>query len=256
MRIHSFFASLAVCVLLSSSCGALQNLNQEYVASAAAKTLTAASITDSDIIQLSAQSVEYMDQQSVVLTSGSYYDRINKVVKGLKAPDGLTFNVKVYKTTEINAFACGDGSIRVYSGLMDVMDDDMLVAIIGHEVGHIVHGDVMKAMKRSYLSSAARDAVTSVGGIVGQISASMLGDLAETYVSARFSQKQEYAADAYGFQFAIDNGHDKYSMANALNKLLELSGGQSTSGSVANWFASHPDTGSRVERVKAMADAL
>lgn len=249
--IATFVCSLSLC-----SCGLLQRLDPEYVASAAGKALTAASITESDIIQLSAQSVAYMDQQSVVLTSGQYYDRIVRLVKGMKAPAGMTFNVKVYQTKDINAFACGDGSIRVYTGLMDVMDDDMLVAIIGHEVGHIVHGDVKSAMKRAYMSSAARDVVSSMGGVVGQLSASVIGDLAESYVSARYSQKQEYAADAYGYQFAVDNGRDKYSMYKALSKLLQLSGNSGTSSSVANWFASHPDTGSRAQRVKAMADGV
>jgi len=43
---------------------------------------------------------------------------------------------------DVNAFACGDGSIRVFSALMDLMDDDELMAISGHEIGHVVHADV------------------------------------------------------------------------------------------------------------------
>ena len=53
--------------------------------------------------------------------------------------------------TDVNAFACGDGSIRVFSSLMDLMDDDQLMAIIGHEIGHVVHADVKHAMKNAYL---------------------------------------------------------------------------------------------------------
>lgn len=232
------------------------NVDADAIASAAVKTLTATTINDSDIIQLSQQSVAYMDSTNTIATSGTYHDRLMRVTKDLKGPDGMALNFKVYMTDEVNAFACGDGSIRVYSGLMDCMDDDMLVAIIGHEIGHVAHKDTKAAMKRAYLTSAARDCVTSVGGIVGTISQSVIGDLAENYVSARFSQKQEYAADAYGFQFAVDNNHDRYSMYKALDKLVTLSGGQSSSSKVQKWFSSHPDSGERAARVKAMADAL
>lgn len=252
-RILTFFAMAA----MLCSCSALKNvkLDGEAVASAAAKTLTATTLSDSDIIALSQQTVHYMDSTNVILKSGSYVDRLNRLTKDIKV-DGLTLNFKVYKTDEINAFACGDGSIRVYSGLMDVMDDDALMAIIGHEIGHVVHKDTKAAMKRAYLASAARDMAYSVGGVVATLSSSLVGDLAEKYVEAKYSQKQEYNADAYGFQFAIDAGRDKYSMYKALNKLVELSGDSGTTSKVAQMFASHPDSASRAAKVKAMADAL
>lgn len=247
-----------LCAMSLTSCGILTSgqLDAGYLASAAAKTLNAATISDAQIIQLSQQSVAHYDAQNKVITSGKYYDRLTKVASSIKAPQGMKFNFKVYDVPEVNAFACADGSIRIYRGLLDVMDDDMLVAIIGHEVGHVVHQDSKKAMKRAYLSSAARDAVSSVGGVVGILSDSVLGDLAESYTSAQYSQKQEYAADSYGFQFAVDNGRDKYSMYRALDKLVQLSGSSSTKSSVAKWFASHPDSGERAARVKQMADSM
>lgn len=62
----------------------------------------------------------------------------------------LPLNFKVYDVIDVNAFACGDGSIRVFSSLMDLMTDDELMAIIGHEIGHVVHTDVKDAMKNAY----------------------------------------------------------------------------------------------------------
>lgn len=243
-------------LLIAAGCSMFRNvqLDSGAVASAAVKTLTATTISDADIVALSAQSVHFMDSSNVVLSSGPYAERLARLTKDVKV-EGYDFCFKVYKTSEINAFACGDGSIRVYSGLMDIMDDDQLIAIIGHEIGHVVHKDTKAAMKRAYLSSAARDMAVSVGGVVATLSSSMLGDLAENYISAQYSQKQEYNADAYGFRFAVDNNHDKYSMYRALTKLKELDGG-STMSKVQKWFASHPDSGERASRVKALADSL
>ncbi|VEB54342.1 Putative metalloprotease yggG [Salmonella enterica subsp. enterica] len=42
-------------------------------------------------------------------------------------------NYKVYETKDVNAFAmANDGCIRVYSGLMDMMTDNEVEAVIGH----------------------------------------------------------------------------------------------------------------------------
>ncbi len=90
---------------------------------------------------------------------GRAYDRrLRRLTEGITEADGIPLNFKVYLVIDVNAFACGDGSIRVFSSLMDLMTDDELMAIIGHEIGHIVHADVKHAMKNAYLASAARNA--------------------------------------------------------------------------------------------------
>ena len=119
--------SLCSCSVLSSV-----NWNAEGLANAAGKVMTAASINDEQIAALSRQTIVSLDQQNVI-DNGAYAKRLARVMSGINEIDGIPINYKVYKTSDINAFACGDGSIRVYSGLMDVMDDEELTAIIGHE---------------------------------------------------------------------------------------------------------------------------
>jgi putative metalloprotease len=138
---------------------------------------------------------------------------------------------------------------------MDVMDDDQLMAIVGHEIGHVAHQDTKDAIKNAYINAAAREAVGAVGGTIGTLSDSMLGDIAETYLSARYSQKQENEADDYGFQFTVDNKRDPYSMMRSMQTLKELSGGGSPTSGLLQAFSSHPDTAAREARMKAKADA-
>ncbi len=234
-------------------CSVLSNIgwNASGLQSAAGKALTAASITDNQIVQLSAQSVAQMDKKNTVDT-GEYNERLAKILSGVQV-EGLPLNFKVYKTQEVNAFACADGSIRVYSGLMDVMDDGELLAIIGHEIGHVVHQDSKNAMKKAYLASAARDLIGSAGS-VGALSSAVLGDISEAFVQAKFSQKQEFAADEYGYTFSIANGKSPYCMATALEKLVNLSQGQKAS-AVAQMFSSHPDSALRAEKIRKKADS-
>lgn len=239
---------LPLTAIAMCSCSALNkvNWNSQALASAASKAITAATLSDEQVIQLCAQSARQMDAENQI-DRGEYNSRLSKLMKGTDQINGLKLNFKVYRTNEINAFAMADGTIRVYSGLMDVMDDAELVSIIGHEIGHVCHQDSKNAMKQAYMASAVTDVVASAGQW-GALSASLLGQVSEAFVNAKFSQKQEFAADDYGFQFAIDKGYSPYSMSNALNKLVTLSGGSQAS-SIAKMFSSHPDSAVRAAKM-------
>ncbi len=64
------------------------------------------------------------------------------------------------------------------------------------------------------------------------------------FTDAQFSQKQEYAADEYGFKFCVDHGFSPHGMAESLEKLVELSQGAKAS-TVQKMFSSHPDSEKR-----------
>ena len=243
---------ISAALLSLCSCSILSNINWDagQLISAAGKAMTAASITDSQIIQLSAQSVAQLDNQNRIDT-GAYQARLSKLLSGVRVEGINSLNFKVYQTKEVNAFALADGSIRVYTGLMDVMDDGELMAIIGHEIGHVVHQDSKNAMKKAYMASAARDIVASAGTL-GAISSAVMGDISEAFLQAQFSQKQEFAADEYGFAFSTAHGKSPYSMATALEKIVKLQGQKASE--VAQMFSSHPDSEKRASIMRKKAN--
>ena len=109
-----------------------------------------------------------------------YHRRLQRLTENISV-DGLKLNFKVYLTKDVNAFACGDGSVRVYSALMDTMSDSELMAIIGHEIGHVARTDTKDALKNAYLRSAAQNAASSVSGSVAmncRIAIGRVGELA------------------------------------------------------------------------------
>ena len=114
--------------------------------------------------------MKWMDEQNPVSDPGSAYSkRLDSLMKKVGEIEGLKLNYKVYEVVDINAFACGDGSIRVFSALMDLMDDDELMAVIGHEIGHVVHTDSKDAMKNAYLAAAAKSAAGAAGGVLEKL---------------------------------------------------------------------------------------
>ena len=232
-----------------------KQLNTDKLKQAASEVVSAVSLTDAAIADLSRESVEWMDQSNTVSPADSEYTRrLNRITAKFRKIDGLEVNYKVYEVEEVNAFACGDGSIRVYSGLMDVMTDDELAAIIGHEIGHVVNTDVKDAMKNAYLTSAAMQVVGATGDFAAKLTDSQIGEITKAFTSARFSRKQENAADDYAFAFCIKNGFDPYAMANGLSKLVDLSGGTEAN-ALQKMFSSHPDSAERAARMKEKADA-
>ena len=214
----------------------------------------AVTLSDADIITLCREAVEWMDANNPVLDESTEYGaRLARLTSNLKEVNGLPLNFKVYHVIDINAFACGDGSIRVFSSLMDLMDDDELMAIIGHEIGHIANTDVKDAMKNAYMTSAAINAAGAASATVSALSETQLGELTQSFMGAQFSQKQEYAADDYGFKTCIENGYSPYGMANSLEKLVSLSQGAEAS-KIQKMFSSHPDSQKRAQRMKEKAD--
>ncbi len=232
-----------------------RTINTKKVLSAASDVASAVTLSDEDVAKLCRESVKWMDEHNPVSAPESAYSkRLDSLMKKVGDVEGLDLNYKVYEVVDINAFACGDGSIRVFSALMDLMNDDELMAVIGHEIGHVVHTDSKDAMKNAYMASAAKNAAGAAGGVLEKLSDSQLGSIAQALSGAQFSQKQELEADDYGFEFCLKHGFDAYGMANALEKLNNLSEGQKST-MFQKMFSSHPDSAKRAQRVREKAAA-
>lgn len=183
-----------------------------------------------------------------------YTQRLNKHVEGITDADGIPLNFKVYNVVDINAFACPDGSVRVFAALMDIMDDDELVGIIGHEIGHVVKRHSKYAFKTELLTGAVKDAVASTGGKAAALTESQLGSLGESLINAKYSQKQEKEADDCGYDFLVANGRNPWGMVMAFEKFLDMEGGANAKSSyVSKMFSSHPETKDRIKRMSERA---
>ena len=227
-----------------------KSINTKKLVNAASDAAKAVTLSDEDVAAMAREYIQWMDTHNEIAgPETAMGQRLANLTKDIKV-EGLDLNFKVYNVIDVNAFACGDGSVRVCGGLMKIMDDNEVLAVIGH----VLHTDSKDAMKQAYLTSASKNAVGAANNTVAKLTDSQLGSLAETLACAQYSQKQENAADDYGFEFSIANGIDPYSMYNSLNKLLELSVEAPKSSKFRQLFSSHPETQKRVKRMKEKAD--
>lgn len=229
-----------------------QQFNVDRAISGAMKGVEAITLSDDEIAQYVHQSVVYMDGKNPVApASDPYAKRLAKLTAGLTDVGGRPLNFKVYKVKDVNAFACADGSVRVFQGLMDLMDDDEVLGVVGHEIGHVAGHHSRKQMKTALLASGARDVIGAGGGMIGTLSDSDLGAIGENLVNAKYSQKQETEADDYGYDFLKNNHKNPRAMVKAFKKLKSLEGDRSLKNSpVAQMFSTHPDTQARIDHME------
>jgi len=145
-----------------------------------------------------------------------------------------------------------NGCIRVYSGLMDLMNDDELRGVIGHEIGHVALGHSKSRMQTAYAASAVRGLASAAGGVAAQLSQSQAGELGEKFINAQFSQANESAADNYSFDLLTERKLERKGLVTAFDKLAKLSGGSSSGSSL---MSTHPPSAERSARMQKRLDA-
>ena len=258
---NSKFIIACICMLMFLPVSAQVKLgNKKINATKAINSATdltkAITLSDNDVAELSREYMKWMDANNPLAPAESQLaKRLDTITSGLASVNNLKLNFGVYEVIDVNAFACGDGSIRVCAGLMEVMTNDEIFAVISHEIGHVANTDTKDAMKKAYMTSAAANAAGAVSNTVSKLNDSQLGNLAKALSAASFSRKQENEADDFAFESCVKNGVDPYAMSNALSRLVELSSGEKSS-AIQQMFSSHPDSESRSKRMKDKADAV
>lgn len=225
-----------------------EETNINLVADAGLDALKAVTLTDENVQALALKASKQSDaKHRVASLSNPYGKRLYRLVGHSYRSDGYHFNFKVYLSPTVNAFAMADGTIRIYSGLMDLMNDQELMFVIGHEMGHVVKKHIKKKIRLAYAGRAIRKGIASQENIAGDIARSNLGGFLETLVNAQFSQQEEREADDYGIAYLKKNNLDMQHAVSAHKKLATLGGNHT-------FLSSHPAPEARAERLQKQID--
>ncbi len=190
----------------------------------------------------------------------------------------------VIPTETPNAFATGrspqHAAVAVTEGILKTLNDEELEAVIGHELSHVLHRDILTstivatfAGAITYIAQMLSWSMFIFGGRGRDDDSSALGELfviivapiAAMLIQLAISRSREYKADESGAQLSMK----PLSLASALGKLqtaaqqIPMQAQPSTAHlfivnplkakSLSGLFSTHPPTEERIARLEALA---
>ena len=163
--------------------------------------------------------------------------------------DSQAWEIEVFDMPDANAFAMPGGKIGVYSGLLDVaQDQDQLAAVIGHEIAHVTREHQVQQVNRGMVTQGA---AAVVGASVGMQQTARMA--AELGLTLPFSRKHESEADDVGLLYMADAGFDPRASVTLWKNMEEKSGGARP----PLFLSTHPAPEDRMsDLISLMSDAL
>ena len=197
--------------------------------------------------------------------------------------------VYVVQNESPNAFATGrspsHAAVAATTGIMRILSDRELRAVLAHEMGHVKNRDILTAsiaatiagaisylqtmlMWGMFLGGGSRDDRNG-GNVFIALAASVVAGIAALIIQMAISRTREYAADRSGAEYT----HDPEALASALGKLqtgvqirpMEQNHQSSVAsslyivhpfrggGGLGSLFATHPPVEERIRRLRQMA---
>jgi heat shock protein HtpX len=224
------------------------------------------------------------DAQPVSETENTeVYRRVAPIVQGLCQRMGLPMpRLWLLPEESPNAFATGrnpaHASVAFTVGILRLMDDREIEGVVAHELGHVLHRDILTSSVAATIAAAIMflsrmapffggsrdDDDNRGGGMVGGLLMMILGPIAAVLIQMAISRTREYSADAASAKYT----GTPYELVSALQKLetyskrIPMEASPSTAHmfiikpSTGQWFmqmfSTHPSTEDRIARLQAM----
>jgi Zn-dependent protease with chaperone function len=186
---------------------------------------------------------------------GPRVERVRRIVDRLLPPYLHPEDVRIYviENKEWNAFAMGNYSIYVFTGLLDDMDDDEVAIVLGHELAHATHEHSRRQFKRDMwiqlATLGALAATSTVDDDTKRAVAALVVIGASSAYSNGYGRSMEDQADRVGLRYAYEAGYDIRKGPELWNRFARKYGEGSR---VVNFFfGDHSQSAARAVKLQA-----
>jgi len=174
-------------------------------------------------------------------------DLANKISKAQNLPEEMKITVHYMDSDTVNAFATIGGNLFIYRGLLEMVDNEnTLVTLLGHEIGHVKYRHPIKSLGRGVAVAIAMSTIT------GSTDSQILGD-AGLLTVLQFSRKMELQADEEAMH-TLQNLYGHIQGGADLFKLFQEMRNETETDEPAEIFSTHPLDQHRIDNFSIMAE--
>jgi len=209
-------------------------------------------VSSGQMAQLASSAWSDLKKQEKVTADPKYVSRVARVAPKIITASGgnpAEWEVQVFASKDLNAFALPGGKIGFYNGILDIMDNDaQIAAVMGHEVAHVNYnhsGERYSQQVGSSVAISAAQAAIGTGSRTGQLAMAALGVGAQVGVLLPFSRKHELEADKFGLRYMHRAGYDPNEAVRFWKKMSSQK-----SGSPPEFLSTHPADATRIAQLE------
>ncbi len=211
--------------------------------------------------EMGAQSFAQIKQQEKASTDPAINAYVRCVADAVTDPALLasidpnqreTWEVVVFESDQVNAFALPGGHIGVYTGLLKVAKTpDQLATVLGHEVAHVLADHGNEQVSRAQMTNAGLEIVQIALGASGASNQDLimagLGLGAQVGIALPFGRQQESEADVVGLELMARAGFDPAASVDLWHNMARASGG-----APPELLSTHPSHSTRIQDLQQM----
>lgn len=171
----------------------------------------------------------------------------DKVIAQVPEKYGIdAWEVVVFDSEQVNAFALPGGKVGVYTGLLNVAENQhQLAAVIGHELAHVLAEHGNERVSTAFATQTALAAAYQLSGDLEhkQQIFGLLGIGAQYGVVMPFGRIQESEADIMGLDLMAKAGFDPQQSVSLWQNMAKASGGKAP----PEFMSTHPSNERRIK---------
>lgn len=214
-----------------------------------------------EINQMGATAFEQMQQETPSTDDGRAAEYVRCITDALlqqvnSREADLDWEVEVFRDDSVNAFALPGGKVGVFTGLLDVAENQhQLAAVIGHEIGHVIAEHGNERMSTSFATGAGLQLIQILSGEPSPQQQQIMGLLGlgtQVGIILPFGRTQESEADYIGLEMMAKAGFDPRESVDLWKNMAEASGN-----GPPEFLSTHPSSDTRIRELrKRMDDAV